>query len=247
MNKTCQLVGHRGYPECYPENSLAGCLAAAENGASGIELDIQMSKDGVPILLHDADFNRMTNGAVQSAAADLNYSEMSNISVHEPSRFFDQHYPTPVISLEAFSLAFKHQFKEITFYIEIKKESYKAFAPDLIADAVIKASEALGDRRVYISFDAEVLHYIKQQYQKPVGYVLKKYDLAHLKNYQVLKPNYLICNHKKIACKEVLWRIDCPWFLYDITDPSVYEYWADAGVEYIETWDISSLKLTQTV
>ncbi len=56
------VLGHRGTPLRYPENTMAGFAGALEEGAHGIELDVRITKDGVPVVFHDARLNRMTNG-----------------------------------------------------------------------------------------------------------------------------------------------------------------------------------------
>ena len=43
-----QLIAHRGYSECYPENTLVGLEAALSAGANCVEFDVQFSSDGVP-------------------------------------------------------------------------------------------------------------------------------------------------------------------------------------------------------
>jgi glycerophosphoryl diester phosphodiesterase len=48
------IVAHRGASTLMPENSLAACSLACEQGADGIEVDVQLSKDGCPVLVHDA-------------------------------------------------------------------------------------------------------------------------------------------------------------------------------------------------
>ncbi|MGK6350156.1 glycerophosphodiester phosphodiesterase [Parapedobacter sp. DT-150] len=63
MTKTDRpfAIGHRGMMQKYPENTLIGFEACVSKGM-GIELDIRTSKDGELIILHDADFDRTTNG-----------------------------------------------------------------------------------------------------------------------------------------------------------------------------------------
>ncbi len=56
------FIGHRGMPAHHPENSITGFLAAINNGAWGIELDVQAAADGTPIVIHDATLERTTNG-----------------------------------------------------------------------------------------------------------------------------------------------------------------------------------------
>jgi len=52
MSADVQVIGHRGWPTLYPENTLRGFLAAAEV-ADGLELDVRRSGDGKLVLSHD--------------------------------------------------------------------------------------------------------------------------------------------------------------------------------------------------
>lgn len=56
-------IAHRGASAYAPENTLAAIARAAELGADMVELDVRVSADGVPVLLHDADLARTTNGS----------------------------------------------------------------------------------------------------------------------------------------------------------------------------------------
>ncbi|CAG7653594.1 glycerophosphodiester phosphodiesterase [Paenibacillus allorhizosphaerae] len=55
-------IAHRGYPAKYAENTLTSFQAARDLGYSQLELDVHISKDGVPVVMHDAAIHRMTNG-----------------------------------------------------------------------------------------------------------------------------------------------------------------------------------------
>lgn len=44
---------HRGFSGKYPENTMLAFEKAIELGADGIELDVQLTKDGVPVIIHD--------------------------------------------------------------------------------------------------------------------------------------------------------------------------------------------------
>lgn len=69
----CAAFAHRGLwtPDGPPENSIPAFRAAAEAGC-GIELDVQLSKDGVPVVFHDPALDRMTSasGPVWERTAD---------------------------------------------------------------------------------------------------------------------------------------------------------------------------------
>ena len=55
-------IAHRGFSGIYPENTMIAFEKAIEAGCDGIELDVQLTKDGVPVIMHDEKVNRTTNG-----------------------------------------------------------------------------------------------------------------------------------------------------------------------------------------
>lgn len=57
-----EYFGHRGYSGNYPENTMLAFQKAIEVGAAGIELDVQFSKDGQLVVIHDETLDRTTTG-----------------------------------------------------------------------------------------------------------------------------------------------------------------------------------------
>lgn len=53
---------HRGFSGRYPENTLLAFEKAIEAGADGIELDVHLTKDGIPVICHDERLDRTTDG-----------------------------------------------------------------------------------------------------------------------------------------------------------------------------------------
>jgi glycerophosphoryl diester phosphodiesterase len=56
------VIAHRGYRRRFPENTLAAFRAANTAGAEMIELDVTLSRDGVPVVIHDDSLQRTTSG-----------------------------------------------------------------------------------------------------------------------------------------------------------------------------------------
>jgi glycerophosphoryl diester phosphodiesterase len=56
-------IGHRGAAGEAPENTLASFELAWRQGVDGIEFDVQLSSDGVPVVIHDARLTRTTSGS----------------------------------------------------------------------------------------------------------------------------------------------------------------------------------------
>lgn len=57
-----RLIGHRGAKESAPENTLASIREAARQGARWVELDVMLSRDQRPVIIHDDTLDRTTSG-----------------------------------------------------------------------------------------------------------------------------------------------------------------------------------------
>ncbi|WP_051266759.1 glycerophosphodiester phosphodiesterase [Nakamurella lactea] len=68
------VVGHRGNPKVAPEDTLVSEVQANKLGADFMELDLDMTKDGVPVVMHDSTVNRTTNGT--GAIRDLTLAQI---------------------------------------------------------------------------------------------------------------------------------------------------------------------------
>nr|CBH39068.1 hypothetical membrane protein, glycerophosphoryl diester phosphodiesterase family [uncultured archaeon] len=79
IDKKIYVSAHRGSSYCAPQNTISAFLAAIEDEADYIELDVQETKDGVVVVLHDA--NLLQVGGVDRNIWDLNYSELQELDV----------------------------------------------------------------------------------------------------------------------------------------------------------------------
>jgi glycerophosphoryl diester phosphodiesterase len=66
-----RIYAHRGASAERPENTLGAFRRALEIGSHGVELDVHLSRDGVPVVIHDGTLDRTTGGSGEVAAADL--------------------------------------------------------------------------------------------------------------------------------------------------------------------------------
>jgi glycerophosphoryl diester phosphodiesterase len=96
MFKLPRVIGHRGAAGYAPENTLAGFVHAAQQGVGWVEFDVRLTKDGVPVLLHDDDLDRTTNGVGRVAAATL-----KDIKKLDAGSWFDKRFagePVPTLA-----------------------------------------------------------------------------------------------------------------------------------------------------
>jgi glycerophosphoryl diester phosphodiesterase len=78
------LVAHRGDPLRHPENSIEGFLSALRLGADAVEFDVRLTRDSVPVIMHDADVSRTTDG--RGLVHELTLSEIQTLRLGATSR-----------------------------------------------------------------------------------------------------------------------------------------------------------------
>jgi len=61
-NTDLMIFAHRGASHILPENTVPAFKKAIRLGANGLELDVHLTKDGYPVVIHDEKLNRTTNG-----------------------------------------------------------------------------------------------------------------------------------------------------------------------------------------
>jgi glycerophosphoryl diester phosphodiesterase len=71
------IIAHRGASAYAPENTLSSFKKAVQMGADGIELDVQLSKDGNVVVIHDRSVNRTSNG--NGRVEDLTLDQLKNL------------------------------------------------------------------------------------------------------------------------------------------------------------------------
>lgn len=89
-----EVIAHRGASIRTPENSLASAIAAIDDGADWVEIDVQESSDGVVIVAHDSDLKKLGGGPEkiwEMTAEDL---RLVDIGSHFSADYSDQGVPT---------------------------------------------------------------------------------------------------------------------------------------------------------
>jgi len=234
------LVAHRGYSLRYPENTILALSKAIDCGARFIELDVQMTGDFIPVILHDETLDRTTDAT--GLVMDKRSEELSSISAGETGRLGDEFKDEPLPRLgELVRLLEAHP--HVTAFVELKEESIDYFGVEVFVKKVLETLAPVLEQVIIISFAGEALTQSRRMGKREIGWVLTKFDEESRLAAEELKPDILICNYKKV--KGELWRSkgkgQWSWFLYEITDPAAAFEWFKKGVEYIETMHIDEM------
>lgn len=152
--RTSANIAHRGLPYAMAENSTAGGLAAVEAGATHVEIDVHLTKDNVPVIMHDGTIDRTTNGT--GTIANMTFEEIRKYSIVKTlgNATVD---PEPIPTVEEIFEAFKGNGAVII--LEIKTDNPNLF-PAL--KPIIEKYD-FWDQLVFISFSLNMLEEAHKQ------------------------------------------------------------------------------------
>ncbi|MBN8883806.1 MAG: esterase, partial [Salana multivorans] len=88
------VLAHRGDADHAPENTLAAFRAAVAAGARGVETDVQLSADGVPLLLHDDGPARTTDSLARGIPAETSIESLpwETLAGLDAGSWFDERF-----------------------------------------------------------------------------------------------------------------------------------------------------------
>lgn len=148
------VIAHRGDSAHRPENTLASFASALELGAELVEFDVQLTRDGHVIVIHDPTLDRTTSG--KGDVRTLTLSEVRRFSAGYPSRFGEAYAGERVPTLAEVLGLLRGRARAM---IEIKKDSVTEGEGDGVeARTIVEVRKAGLVRDVaFLSFDRRAL------------------------------------------------------------------------------------------
>ena len=148
------VIAHRGDSAHRPENTLAAFAGALELGVSAVELDIQLTRDGHVVVIHDVDLERTTSG--RGDVRQLTLAEVRAVSAGYPDRFGGDWAGERVPTLAEALALLRDRARAM---IELKAESVtEDETGGLEARAVAEICRAgMADKVALISFDQRAI------------------------------------------------------------------------------------------
>ena len=166
------IIGHRGYVEKGVENTIQALEAAAENGATMVELDVQMTKDQRLVVMHDSNLQRLAG--INREVWDMTYDELVGLTLSQGD------YQSQLPSFEEFVK--RAQELDIDLLIELKPHGKE---PDNYAQLIVDKLQELGitNRYPVMSLNHEAIDAIESLNSDiRTGYVIPLQFGAFAKN-----------------------------------------------------------------
>lgn len=162
------VEGHRGVCAKYPENTLLSFEYAMDLGLDAIEFDVHLSKDKVPVLMHDK--NAYRNTGHDQDLRDMTYEEIKELCPYAPKTFGDRFRGLVEIpSLEELLELRKKKNSNIMLGVEIKE--YTSETVDLTVALLKKYGLSITEDCWFYAFNGRIIRYLKEKYgARTMGY-----------------------------------------------------------------------------
>lgn len=237
-----QLIAHRGYSAAAPENTLASFQAATEQAIWGVEFDVHLSADNVPVVIHDHTVDRTTNGTGKVAEKTIAQLQSLDAGSWFSPQFSQETIPTLEQVLALFSAT------SIYLLIEIKSSQF------LDSENIKLLSELLKpwrDRCLVASFQHHLLSQFNQYApQLTLAYAVSTIDQYSLEYAQTLSqkggiilPHFSLILEQKSVTQTLInqgWKL-IPW---TVDDPTIAEKLLDLKITKIITNNLLQVQTT---
>jgi glycerophosphoryl diester phosphodiesterase len=224
---------HRGASHDAPQNTLAAFHLAREMGADGVELDVQTSRDGEAVVIHDFTVDATTDG--QGAVKDKTLAELKELDAGSwfDVRFAGQRIPT----LQEVIVEIGHQ---LLLNVELKTRGFSN--TDLAAEVVrLIEDHNLVHRTIVSSFNPFALRQVKRLNPRINTGLLYHFDLPAnlfrtllllLTDPDALHPEkHLVTQEYMTWAKEKGYRVN----VWTVDEPAEMERFIALGVDGIIT------------
>lgn len=212
------FIAHRGESENYPENTIPAFKSAVTDGCKWVELDVQLTKDAVPVVMHDPDLKRFTKS--NSKVEQLTFKELQAIDAGS--------WKDPAFSaLQIPSLnQVLDELNGVGVNIELKREikpEKRSFVVEMIASIV--KNRHIQQNLIISSFDHEFLNLSKQIMPDVATGLLYTFSFRNVKkNILTLirdtKADFFHCSVKQAnsAWMNILHKHNIPCNVYTVND-----------------------------
>ncbi len=239
-----KIFAHRGYSGKYPENTLIAFKKAIEYGAQGIETDVQMSRDGELILIHDEKVDRTSDGV--GYVFDMSYEELRELDFGEwkNRKYSGEKIPKLV---ELFDLV---RDSHIELNLEIKNNIIDY--PNIEEKIITMISEfQMEDRVIISSFNHESILKCKSINKKircgPLLYsnLINPHKYINENKFDTYHPMYKSLNIEKI---KALKNHEIPIYAYTVDEKEEIISLIKDGIEVIITNEVeTALRLSNYI
>ncbi len=193
-----KIVAHRGGGSLAPENTLAAMACGFSHGYRAVEFDVMLSKDEIPVLIHDSEFGRTIQASGEVAATSAEELLKMDAGSWFDSAFSDVRVPSYE---EVFRFCQQHQ---IWMNVEIKPApGFEAVTGTVVAALTQELMRECGAQAIpplFSSFSYDALRSAQQQAPEIArGFLIDSYEPTWQQSLITLEAVALHTNHENLT------------------------------------------------
>ncbi len=231
------VVAHRGHQRSFPENTLAAIGSALDCGAHAVEIDVHLTADGVPILLHDETLDRVCG--VRGLVHRHTLSQLRGLRASERSRLGDRFPDESLATLRA-GVELIDRHPDAMLFVELKKSAERAFSAPAVVERVLPALEPVRERCAVISFSPRMLREVRRRSDLAVGPVVRRWSRRTIVDRldDGGRTPYLLCDLRGVPETGSLAIDDTRVVVYEVPDAALARTLGARGVDMVETFNV---------
>jgi glycerophosphoryl diester phosphodiesterase len=233
-----RLVAHRGWAARFPENTLLALEEAVSAGARYVEIDVQLSSDGRPVLFHDRTLDRMCG--VGGPVHGRTLAELRALACAERPRFGERFASVRVAELAGL-VDLLHSHRDVLAFVEIKRASIEHFGAEAVFEATVPLLEPVREQVALISFSLPFLAHARTRSALPLGAVFDKFQEREQPDARAISAEYTFCDVEGLPPKGVLDARPSKLAVYEVADPALAIDLFRRGVDLVETFAIGDM------
>lgn len=230
------FIAHRGYAASFPENTLIALDAARQAGAQFIEVDVQLSKDLVPVLFHDRDLQRLCQQ--QGVIHDYSFEELKTFNVADSEKFSDIYAGNKITSLQEL-IDYLKIHSELNAFIELKRLMIDSFGEEKVLEILLPMFEGMEQQICFISYNQSILKIIHDTSQYATGIVVDLWsDLNEKSGWE---SEWLFCSVEGLPKDNNALKIKPKIAVFEVGNIGVAKHLLAKGISYLETFRIKEM------
>lgn len=230
------FIAHRGYASAYPENTMIAIEAAQQAGAGYIEVDIQLTKDGVPVLFHDRNLQRLCQH--KGAIHDYSLSELENFYVTDKEKFSDMYSTNRITTLETL-IGFLKKQPQLNAFIELKRLMIDTFGEEQVMNTVLPMFEGIQEKITFISYNQAILKKIHLETTFTTGIVVD--DWIDFNKDAGWKSEWVFCSVEGLPDDNTELEVDSNIAVFEVGNIGLAKHLLARGITYLETFRIKEM------
>jgi glycerophosphoryl diester phosphodiesterase len=219
------IIAHRGNAGEFTENTPEAIISALNWDVGGVEIDVHVSRDGIPFIHHDNNLKRIHN-------IDINITETHSSVLKK--------HVTPLADLVSYLEEYPHT---ATLFVELKALSMTTHDQEIIVPEIVELLKPIKDQIVIISFDYKSLEVVRTiDPSIKIGLVLIAYSDIFHKEAETLNADYIFVDYDKIPDNVFeVWEGNWKWVSYEIDSVDQCRRLWDIGIHIYETKQVQRM------